>query len=115
MLDLGAAPGAWSQYASKIVGAEGRIIAVDLLPMDPVSGVDVIQGDFRDEKVLDEVLQCVGTDQFDLVMSDMAPNISGMKSVDQPRSDVSGGIGVHDYGFRGLEERRLFRNETISR
>jgi len=86
VLDLGAAPGAWSQYASKIVGPEGRVIAVDLLEMDQIPGVDVIQGDFRDEKILEDVLQCIGTDRFDLVMSDMSPNISGMKSVDQPRA-----------------------------
>ena len=107
VLDLGAAPGAWSQYASKIVGAEGRVIAVDLLAMEPISGVDVIQGDFRDEQVVDEVLQCVGTDQFDLVMSDMAPNISGMKSVDQPRAMYLAELAA-DLASRVLDKRGAF-------
>ena len=86
VLDLGAAPGAWSQYASKIVGPGGRVIAVDLLPVEPIADVEVIQGDFRDEHILTELLQCIGKDRFDLVMSDMAPNITGTRSVDQPRS-----------------------------
>jgi len=115
VLDLGASPGAWSQYASKIVGPEGRIIAVDLLPMDPISGIDVIQGDFRDEKVLAQVLQCVGTDRFDLVMSDMAPNISGMKSVDQPRAmylaELAADLASRVLGKRGAFVVKLFHGE----
>jgi len=86
VLDLGAAPGAWSQYASKIVGPGGRVIAVDLLPIDAIPDVEIIAGDFREEEILNKVLHCIGKDRFDLVMSDMAPNITGTRSVDQPRS-----------------------------
>ena len=86
VLDLGAAPGAWSQYAAKAVSPKGRIIAVDLLDMDPIAGVAFIQGDFRDENIYAQVLQCASETGLDLVMSDMAPNISGTRSVDQPRA-----------------------------
>lgn len=86
VLDLGAAPGAWSQYAADIVGKRGSVVAVDMLPMDEISGVELIQGDFLDEQVYEAVLQRVGERALDLVMSDMAPNISGNRSVDQPRA-----------------------------
>lgn len=86
VLDLGAAPGAWSQLAAGIVGPGGLVVAVDLLAMDPISGVEVIQGDFRDEQTYEHVLRRVGERSLDLVMSDMAPNITGTRSVDQPRS-----------------------------
>jgi len=86
VLDLGAAPGAWSQLAAGIVGPGGVVVAVDLLPMDPISGVEVIQGDFREEQTYEEVLRRVDERNLDLVMSDMAPNIIGTRSVDQPRS-----------------------------
>jgi 23S rRNA (uridine2552-2'-O)-methyltransferase len=86
VLDLGAAPGAWSQLAADIVGDEGLVIAVDILPMDGISGVEVIQGDFRDEYTFERVLKIAGQRNLDLVMSDMAPNISGNRSVDQPRA-----------------------------
>jgi 23S rRNA (uridine2552-2'-O)-methyltransferase len=84
-VDLGAAPGGWSQYAARIVGP-GRIVATDILAMDPIPGVDFVQGDFREEAVLEQVLQRLGTDQVDLVLSDMAPNMAGIDAVDQPRS-----------------------------
>lgn len=86
VLDLGAAPGAWSQLAAGIVGPAGCVIAVDILPMDAITGVDVIQGDFRDEQVYESVMQAAGERELDLVMSDLAPNISGNRSVDQPRA-----------------------------
>lgn len=86
VLDLGAAPGAWSQYAAKAIGPKGRVIAVDLLEMDPIAGVAFMQGDFRDENIYAQVLQCASDTGLDLVMSDMAPNISGTRSVDQPRA-----------------------------
>lgn len=86
VLDLGAAPGAWSQLAAGIVGPAGCVIAVDILPMDAITGVDVIQGDFRDEQVYESVVQAAGERELDLVMSDLAPNISGNRSVDQPRA-----------------------------
>ena len=86
VLDLGAAPGGWSEYASRIVGDRGRIIALDLLPIEPIAGVEFLQGDFTEQETLDRLLKIIGESRFDLVLSDMAPNLSGMDSVDQPRS-----------------------------
>ncbi|MGR5176701.1 23S rRNA (uridine(2552)-2'-O)-methyltransferase RlmE [Vibrio parahaemolyticus] len=86
VVDLGAAPGGWSQYAAKVVGDEGQVIACDLLPMDPISGVSFLQGDFREEAVLDALLERIQPDMVDVVMSDMAPNMAGNLSVDQPRA-----------------------------
>jgi 23S rRNA (uridine2552-2'-O)-methyltransferase len=85
-VDLGAAPGGWSQYAAKIVGGSSRIVATDILPMDAIPGVDFVLGDFREEAVLAEVLAAVGSEKVDLVLSDMAPNMAGIDAVDQPRS-----------------------------
>jgi 23S rRNA (uridine2552-2'-O)-methyltransferase len=84
-VDLGAAPGGWSQYAARIVGP-GRIVATDILAMDAIPGVDFVQGDFREQAVLEQVLQHLGADKVDLVLSDMAPNMAGIDAVDQPRS-----------------------------
>lgn len=86
LVDLGAAPGSWSQVAAKLVGDEGRVFASDILAMDALAGVSFIQGDFRDETVLNALLSAVGGQNIDLVISDMAPNISGTKSVDQSRA-----------------------------
>ncbi len=86
VVDLGAAPGGWSQVAGRKAGATGRVVAVDLLEMTPVAGVTFIRGDFGDDAVLAEVEKAVGGGGVDLVLSDMAPNISGVASVDQARS-----------------------------
>lgn len=86
IVDLGAAPGGWSQIASLRMKGKGRVIATDILPMDTLADVEFIQGDFREEEVLNQLLESLGNDKADLVMSDMAPNISGMKAVDQPRA-----------------------------
>lgn len=86
VVDLGAAPGGWSQLASGKVGATGVVIAIDLLPMEPLAGAKCIRGDFTDEAVLDSVMDALDGRQADLVLSDMAPNMSGNWSVDQPRS-----------------------------
>ncbi len=86
LVDLGAAPGGWSQYAARIVGGKSRIVATDILPMDAIPGVEFVQGDFREAAVVAQVLECVGADKVDLVLSDMAPNMSGIDAVDQPRS-----------------------------
>lgn len=86
IVDLGAAPGGWSQYASRRLDGRGRIVAVDLLPMDSLPDVEFIQGDFTDEAVLAQVGKAVGDGGAELVISDMAPNISGLKAVDQPRA-----------------------------
>ncbi|MDD3447431.1 MAG: 23S rRNA (uridine(2552)-2'-O)-methyltransferase RlmE [Gammaproteobacteria bacterium] len=86
VVDLGAAPGGWSEAAVRLVGDRGRVVALDILPMDAIAGVEFIQGDFREDEVLDRLIGCVGNRPVDLVMSDMAPNISGTKAVDQPRA-----------------------------
>lgn len=86
VVDLGAAPGGWSQVAMQRVGEGGRVVAVDLLEMEPLAGVDYIRGDFTDEAILEQVEQALGGRKADVVLSDMAPNISGNWSVDQPRS-----------------------------
>lgn len=86
VVDLGAAPGGWSQFATDIVGEKGQVIACDILPMDPIAGVDFLQGDFREEAVLDALLTRIGGKNVDVVLSDMAPNMSGNNSVDQARS-----------------------------
>lgn len=86
VIDLGAAPGGWSQIAANQVGKKGRVIALDLLPIDPIAGVEFLQGDFQEEKVLEELLDLLGQDPVDLLLSDMAPNMSGVDAVDIPRS-----------------------------
>ena len=84
VVDLGSAPGGWSQVAAKLVGHKGCVVAVDILPMDPVAGVSFIQGDFTEEEILNQLLNEIGNRPVDLVISDMAPNLTGMKAVDQP-------------------------------
>lgn len=86
VVDLGAAPGGWSEYAAQRVGRNGKVIALDILPMEPVEGVLFIQGDFREESVLEELHRAIDQRPVQLVLSDMAPNLSGMKAVDQPRA-----------------------------
>lgn len=86
VVDLGAAPGGWSQYAAGVVGDEGQVIACDILPMDPIPGVSFLQGDFREEAVLDALLERIQPDMVDVVLSDMAPNMSGNLASDQPRA-----------------------------
>jgi len=86
VVDLGAAPGGWSQVAASLVGDAGRVVSSDILPMDSMAGVEFIQGDFTEESVLNEILNVMGGAQAGLVISDMAPNMSGNDSVDQPAS-----------------------------
>ena len=86
VVDLGAAPGGWSQVAAERVGAQGRVIALDILPMDPLPGVEVLQADFRDEAALVALREALAGRPVDVVLSDMAPNMSGVRAVDQPRS-----------------------------
>lgn len=102
VVDLGAAPGAWSQYAARIVGPRGRVWAVDLLPMEPIPGVEFLQGDFTDPATVETLRRAIGDEKVDLVMSDMAPNISGTRAIDQPRS-----IGL-------AEEALLFATEVLA-
>ncbi len=86
VVDLGSAPGGWSQVAVQLVGDRGRVLASDILPMDGMAGVDFIQGDFTEDAVLGQILATLNGAPVDLVISDMAPNMSGMDAVDQPRA-----------------------------
>lgn len=86
ILDLGSAPGGWSQVAGKLVGEKGRILATDILPMDGLRNVDFIQGDFTDDTIVQQLLDWLGGGRFDLIISDIAPNITGIDSADQATS-----------------------------
>ena len=85
VVDLGAAPGGWSQYVKSRVGDSGRVLALDILPMEPIVGVEFIEGDFTEQPVLDSLLHRLNDKKVDLVISDMAPNMTGVASVDQAR------------------------------
>jgi 23S rRNA (uridine2552-2'-O)-methyltransferase len=100
-VDLGSAPGSWSQLAVRLVGPTGRVVAIDLLPMDAIPGVDFLQGDFTDADTVKKLKEMLGGAEVDLVMSDMAPNITGNRAIDQPRSLVL------------LEEALLFATEVL--
>jgi len=86
VLDLGAAPGGWSQVASKIVGQNGQVIASDILPIEEIPGVDFLQGDFTESLIYEKLLRMTKGQKINTVLSDMAPNMSGQLSVDQPKS-----------------------------
>jgi 23S rRNA (uridine2552-2'-O)-methyltransferase len=86
VVDLGAAPGSWSQIAVRLVGDSGQVFALDILDMEPVPGVDYLQGDFREPEVLARLRALLGEAPLDVVLSDMAPNLSGTAAVDQPRA-----------------------------
>ena len=94
VVDLGAAPGGWSQFAVEALGADGTVIACDILAMDPIAGVDFLRGDFREQAVLDALLDRIDGKNVDLVMSDMAPNMSGNDTVDQAQSMYLVELGV---------------------
>jgi len=101
VVDLGAAPGSWSQYARRRVGPQGRVLALDILPMEDLPGVEFIQGDFTDSGVLDLVLSRLAGQAVDLVISDMAPNISGVAVTDQARAVMLAELAV-DFAVRVL-------------
>lgn len=86
VIDLGAAPGGWSQVTSRLIGGQGRLIASDILEMDSIPDVTFIQGDFTEDSVLAQILEAVGNSHVDLVISDMAPNMSGTPEVDMPKA-----------------------------
>lgn len=107
VVDLGAAPGGWSQYVARRLDDRVRIFAVDLLPMDPLPSVEFIQGDFREDDVLEKMSRALGEQRVDLVMSDMAPNISGVKAIDQPRAMYLAELAL-DFCDRVLKEGGVF-------
>lgn len=86
VVDLGAAPGGWSQVARRLVGQGGQVFALDILPMEPIADVTFLLGDFREDAVLDQLQAALAGTAIDLVLSDMAPNVSGLAAVDQPRA-----------------------------
>ena len=86
VVDLGAAPGGWTELVADWTGVNGRVFALDILPMDPIADVEIILGDFTEEAVLDELMRSIDGQRVDVVLSDMAPNLSGKRSVDQPRA-----------------------------
>jgi 23S rRNA (uridine2552-2'-O)-methyltransferase len=86
ILDLGCAPGGWSQVAGKLVGGKGRVLATDILPMDALENVDFIQGDFTEDAIVMQVVHWLGGAKFDLILSDMAPNTTGIDSADAAKS-----------------------------
>ena len=86
VMDLGSAPGGWSQVAARAVGSKGRVLATDILTMDPIPNVDFIQGDFTSDAVLEQIRAWLQGEKFDLIVSDIAPNLSGIDSADQARS-----------------------------
>ncbi len=101
VVDLGAAPGGWSQLAARRVGGQGAVIALDILPMEPLPGVTFIEGDFREAGILERLLATLNGRPVDLVISDMAPNTSGIKAVDQPRGMYLAELAL-DFARRGL-------------
>ena len=101
-VDLGAAPGGWSQYVSRTLKERAQIVAIDLLPMDSLPSVDFIEGDFTDDAVMRLLQERLGDQKVDLVMSDMAPNISGNKVIDQPRAMYLAELAL-DFGRQVLK------------
>lgn len=94
VVDLGAAPGGWSEYARKLLAKTDKIIALDLLEIEPIPGVDFIQGDFRDDEVLEELKNVLAGQPVHLLLSDMAPNMSGNREIDQPKALYLGELAL---------------------
>ena len=107
VMDLGSAPGGWSQVAAKLVGAKGRILATDILPMDSLAQVDFVQGDFTEQSTVDQLLAWLDGGQFDLIVSDIAPNITGIDSADQASSMYLVELAL-DFVRRALEPKGDF-------
>ena len=115
VIDLGAAPGGWSQYAAKKAGHKGLVLAIDLLPMDNIPGVEFLQLDFTSDIALQQIKAKLADTRADLVMSDMAPKLSGMRSVDQPRSmylvELAFGLACETLGSGGQFVTKVFQGE----
>lgn len=114
VVDLGAAPGGWSQIAAELVGQRGQVYALDILPMDPLENVTFIQGDFTEAAVFKQLRTSLGQQQPDLVISDMAPNTSGIDSVDQPRAMYLAELAL-DATLQILKPGGSFFNQGVSR
>lgn len=112
VVDLGAAPGGWSELIVKLVAPQGRVIALDILPMEPIAGVEFIQGDFSEEALLQQLLDSLNNDTVDWVVSDMAPNMSGIDSVDQPKSIQLAELAL-DLALRVLDKEGGFLTKTF--
>lgn len=114
VIDLGAAPGAWSQYAAERIGPNGHVVATDILPMDPIPDVTFIRGDFREAEVLAAVRDTLGG-SADVVLSDMAPNMSGIDAVDQPASmllaELAHELAIEVLGSEGVLVTKMFQGE----
>jgi len=115
VLDLGAAPGGWSQVAAKFVGNSGKVIASDILPIDEINGVDFLQGDFTEHSVYDDLLKMTDGSKVNVVLSDMAPNMSGQLSVDQPKSmylaDLAIDMATKTLGINGSFIVKVFQGD----
>lgn len=115
VLDLGAAPGGWSQVAARLVGSRGTVVASDILAMDSIADVTFIQGDFREEAVYEQIVASLGGRKVDLVMSDMAPNMSGNRAVDLPRAmylaELALDMAVNVLAVEGVFLVKMFQGE----
>ena len=107
VVDLGAAPGGWSEYAIKKVTGKGRVIALDLLDIEPINGVDFIKGNFSDDAVFERLQQLMDNRPIDIVLSDIAPNMSGSKAIDQPKSMYLAELAL-DFAKNGLSNKGVF-------
>ena len=107
VVDLGAAPGGWSQVLSKKIGLKGKVVGIDLLEVSPIKGIDFIQGDFMQEEILNEMVDKLENKPVDLVISDMAPNISGIKMVDQQRAINLNELAL-DFASKHLKQNGFF-------
>ena len=115
VLDLGAAPGGWSQVAAKFVGNKGKVIASDILPIEEINDVIFLQGDFTEQSIYDDLIKLTGESKVNVVLSDMAPNMSGQLSVDQPKSmhlaELAIDMAIKTLDFNGSFIVKVFQGE----
>jgi len=115
VLDLGAAPGGWSQVAAKFVGNKGKVIANDILPIEEINDVIFLQGDFTEQSIYDDLIKLTGESKVNVVLSDMAPNMSGQLSVDQPKSmhlaELAIDMAIKTLDFNGSFIVKVFQGE----
>ena len=115
VLDLGAAPGGWSQAAAKFVGNKGKVIASDILPIEEINDVIFLQGDFTEQSIYDDLIKLTGESKVNVVLSDMAPNMSGQLSVDQPKSmhlaELAIDMAIKTLDFNGSFIVKVFQGE----